>query len=234
MDATELQTLVGGLVSASRQYITSDITPSRTLATKYYNREPFGNEQKGRSNFIMAEVHDSVQSVLPAMLRQIFGPERPVEFAATRPETVDQADQVTDFMRYVFEKGDGFLETHGNILNGLIRRHGIWKWGWDESADVCHERFVGTQDEFAELLANTPGTDPTSVTDNKDGTITAEYTMTYPGGKPWFCNLPPEEFIAVRESRSLRDTVMVAHQTRVTRGELVELGIPTSSPKAPC
>lgn len=228
MDATELQSLVGGLVSASRQYITSDITPQRTLATKYYNREPFGNEQKGRSSFIMAEVHDSVQSVLPAMLRQIFSPERPVEYAARRAETAAQAEQVTDAMFYIFERGDGFLETHGNILNGLVRRHGIWKWGWDESADICHERFVGTKEEFAELLANTPGTEPTSVEDQPDGTIKAEYTMTYPGGKPWFCNVPPEEFLAVRESRKLTDTVMVAHQTRVTRGELVELGIPES------
>lgn len=228
MPATELQSLVDGLVSSARQYIRLEVTPKRTLATKYYNREPFGNEQKGRSNFIMAEVHDSVQAVLPAMLRQIFGPEAPVEFSARRKDTVDQAAQVTDYIRYVFERGDGFLETRSNIMDGLIRRHGIWKWGWDDSADVCHERFQGTQDEFAELLANTPGTEPTSVTDNKDGSITAEYTMTYPGGKPWFCAVPPEEFIAVRESRGLTDTIMVAHQTRMTRGELIEQGIPES------
>jgi len=228
MDKTELQTLVAGLVSASRQYVTTDITPQRTLATKYYNREPFGNEQKGRSGFIMAEVHDSVQAVLPAMLRQIFGPERAVEFAPTRPETVALADQVTEYIQYVYEKGDGFLETHGNILNGLVRRHGIWKWGWDESSDICHERFVGSKEDFADLLANTPGTEPTSVEDQPDGSIKAEYTMTYPGGKPWFCNVPPEEFLAVRESRKLTDTVMVAHQTRVTRGDLVELGVPES------
>jgi hypothetical protein len=232
MPDTELQSLVEGLVSSARQYIRLEVTPKRTLATKYYNREPFGNEQKGRSQFIMAEVHDSVQAVLPAMLRQIFGPEAPVEFTAKRPEVVDQAAQVTDYIRYVFERGDGFLETRNNIMDGLIRRHGIWKWGWDESADVCHERFVGSKDEFAELLANTPGTEPTSVTDNPDGTITAEYTMTYPGGKPWFCTVPPEEFIAVRESRGLRDTIMVGHQTRMTTGELLELGIPESFIKA--
>jgi hypothetical protein len=227
MDDDELHTLVEGLVAASRQFLELELTPDRAKATRYYKGEPFGNEQKGRSQFIVTEVHDGVQAVLPSILRVIFGPEHAVEYAARRPETVDAAVQATDYVRYIVEeKNEGFLRLESVIKDGLIRRHGIVKWGWDDYGDeTSQERVENVSVEDLALLMQDEGVEITLVEDNGDGTINAEVKITEKNGCAWFCEVPPEEFLAVRESRSIHDSIFIAHQSRKTKGELLELGV---------
>lgn len=234
MSDDELQTLISGMVTSARQYIELELTPDRAKATRYYKGEPFGNEEKGRSQFVVTEVHDGVQAVLPSMLRLVFGPERPVEYRP-RPATAElaaarqaQAEQATDYVMHCFtERNDGFNRTLAVIKDGLVRKHGIFKWGWDDSREVTQSKVENATMEDLQLLASDPGVEITLVTTNKDGTLNAELTRQSGYVGPWICEVPPEEFIAVRETRSLRsrDVVFVAHQTRLTTGELIAMGI---------
>ncbi len=226
MSDDELQTLVSGLIDSSRQYLDLELTPERAKATRYYKGEPFGNEQKGRSAFVVTEVHDGVQAVLPSMLRVIFGPEHCVEFAPTNAKTADAAAQATDYVRFIVEeKNRGFERLEAVLKDGLIRKHGIVKWGWEEYSEVTQHKVEKVTMEDLALLAE-DGWKPTYVTDNGDGTLSAEMTHDgKPDGCAWFCEVPPEEFLAVRETRSLDDTVFVAHQTRKTTGELLQMGV---------
>lgn len=227
MPKTELQTLVSGLIDSSRQFLDLELTPDRAKATRYYKGEPFGNEQKGRSAFVMTEVHDGVQAVLPSMLRVIFGPEHAVEIAPKSAKTSEAAAQATDYIRYIVEECNrGFERLESVAKDGLIRRHGIVKWGWEDYGEIKQHRVEKvTMDDLALLVED--GWKPTLVEQNPDGTLNAELTATATkrDGKAWFCEVPPEEFLAVRETRYLDDTIFVAHQSRKTTGELLQMGI---------
>lgn len=233
MPDDELQTLVSGLIQSSRQYIELEITPERAKATRYYKSEPFGNEKPGRSQFVVSEVHDGVQAVLPHMLRTIFSAgERPLEYRP-RPTTSEQAktrqeaaEQATDFISYVFsEENEGYVLTEDVLKDGLIRKHGIFKWGWEDEVEQTQETVEkATMDDLA-LLAAEPGIEISLLRPNADGTLNAEITRKSGRAGAWICAVKPEEFLAVRETNRLKYSLFVAHQTRLTEGELLKLGV---------
>jgi hypothetical protein len=234
MPKEELQTLFTGLVEASRQYIDLELTPDRAKATRYYKSEPFGNEKPGRSAFVVSEVHDGVQAVLPNMLRVVFSAgERALEFRP-RPTTPQQAparqagaEQATDYIQYVFaEENEGYLRCEDVMKDGLIRKHGIFKWGWEDNVNITQEKVDSVTVDDLALLAQDPEVTITIVRPNKDGvTVSAELTRKSDRSGPWIRAVKPEELIAVRETSDLRESIFVGHQSRLTEGELLAMGV---------
>lgn len=234
MPAEDLQALVSGLIDAAKQYIDLELTPDRAKATRYYKSEPFGNELKGRSAFIVSEVHDGVQAVLPNLQRTIFSAgERALEYRP-RPTSMEQAklradaaEQATDYVNFVFtEENDGYLVSEDVLKDGLIRRHGILKWGWEDNIETVQETVPSASMDELAMLASDPGVEITLVKPNADGqTISAELTRKSDRSGPWICAVKPEEFIVVRETAKLRDCIYAGFRMRKTTGELLSLGV---------
>ena len=96
---TEKGSIVQALISDAVQYIDSNVAPDREKATRYANGEPFGNEEDGRSQVVMTEVRDVVQSMLPSLLRVFLSTENAVEYAPRRADSVPIAEQATDYVK---------------------------------------------------------------------------------------------------------------------------------------
>ena len=73
MTEEEIQVAVSAYITDAIQYIDDDISPIRAESTRYYRGDPFGNEVDGRSSVVSRDVRDSVQAVLPSMMRVFFG-----------------------------------------------------------------------------------------------------------------------------------------------------------------
>lgn len=224
MTPDEVETVIKLAVQDAVNYVDTELSPERTLATEYYQGKPFGNEEDGRSQAILTEVRDGILGVLPSILRVIHGPEHVVEFVPKRADTVAMADQATDYVRYVYEEDNaGFLVTHSTIKDGLLKRLGIVKWGMDESPKITTTAYRGlTRDDLA-LLAD--GAELTAVTDAGNGLVNVEVTTTVPAGRAWVMPVPPDDFFWNREARSLDDAVLVGHRTRPTHSELRAMGV---------
>lgn len=80
MTERDLCALMENMIGDAATYIDTELGPARAKATRYYNGEPFGNEEDGRSKVVMTEVHDQIQSILPSLLRVLFSADRVVEF----------------------------------------------------------------------------------------------------------------------------------------------------------
>lgn len=239
MDDDELHRLVDGLVKSAAQYIQQEVAPARTLATKYYNGEAFGNEEKGRSQYVSTDLRDGVLATLPPMLRIVFGPERVVEFRPDQPEDVASAEQATDYVVYTFaEENPGFLLTHSVLKDGLIRKTGFYKIAWDEYStrkayrleQLTQEQIADlAQDDEVELTRMTQtGTAPAQGPDGAPTEVpvfSVELTRKEKDGKACIYAVPPEEIIWNREARSFEDATIVAHYTRKTKGEIIALGV---------
>ncbi|MBA3678377.1 MAG: hypothetical protein H0W74_13415 [Sphingosinicella sp.] len=243
MDDSELQSLVSGLITSATQYIDGELSPDRATATNYYKGRPFGNEEPGRSQVVLTEVRDGILSLLPPVLRVLFSSaENPVEFRPRGPEDVEDAEQKTDYVRYVFEDQSGFLRTIEVLKDGLIRGLGVFKWVWDEYSEVEHHKLEGLDQQQIEALA---GDDELELTRIEPGEVLppspsapgappaepvqlfdVELTRTQKDGKVRIYAVPPEEFLFVRESRDTNTSPGIFHRTRKTKGELVSMGIP--------
>src|SRR6056300_1869307 len=80
MDDKELQTIVGSEIDDAIDFIDNWVSPNRAEATKYYRGEPFGNEEDGRSQVVSMDVRDTVNAVMPSLMRVFHGSDESVSY----------------------------------------------------------------------------------------------------------------------------------------------------------
>ncbi len=146
-------------IRQAESYIDSEISPERELATRYYRGDPYGDEEEGRSQVVTTEVRDTVQAILPQLMRVFFASPDVVEFMPTSASNVEFAEQATDtVMDVITRKNDGFNVFYSAFKDGLVRKTGFVKWWNDEKVttrvrtfdNVTEEQLTGFVQEFGE------------------------------------------------------------------------------------
>jgi len=221
-----LLSFVRHAVSDAEQFVDDELAPERALATKYYLGEQFGNEEDGRSKVVLTDVRDTVQAIMPSLMRVFFGSERVVEFVPHGPEDIAAAEQATDYINYVVTKDNpGFETFYAAFKDALVRKTGIIKWFWDDRRKVSTHTFSNLDQMAVAALLQEP--DVTVVESSQDP-ATGLYSLTLRRekkiGRPAICAVPPEELLVNRKARSLQDALVVTHRTDKTRSELVAMG----------
>jgi len=101
MSEDELQRIVAGEIDDSQAYIDDVISPERAMAGQYYKGEPFGNEEEGRSQVVSMDVRDTIQAIMPSIMKVFFGSSKVVEYAPNSAEDIEAAEQATDYVNYL-------------------------------------------------------------------------------------------------------------------------------------
>ena len=242
MSEEQLQGVISAEIYDAISFIDDDIGGNRALATEYYYGQPFGDEEEGRSQVVSMDVRDTVQGILPSLMRIFFGPERVVEFAPQGPEDVQSAEQATDYIDFIFKRDNpGFKILHSAFKDALVRKVGIVKYWWDESVEVKAESFSMldeqtmmflTQDPDIEISAvreyPVPGTQPMN---DAQGIMIpppmmydVEIKRRIKSGKVKIEALPPEEFLIDRRAKSIDEATFVGHRAMKTVSDLVAMG----------
>jgi hypothetical protein len=241
MDDDELQGIVGKEIEDAIDYIDNWVSPQRSKATEYYRGDPFGNEEDGRSQVVSMDVRDTVQAIMPSLMRIFHSTERTVEYAPQGPEDVQAAKQATDYANYIINRdNNGFLHMHAAFKDALIRKTGILKCYWDDRTRYETHEFTGLADEDLavlmsdqdaeiEVVASQPVGEPDI--DPMSGEIVpapmvhaVRATYTHPDGRVKLEAVPPEEFLISREAKSIEEADYVAHRRIVTASELISMG----------
>jgi len=232
VDQADIQNRVRAALEAAIQWHEEELEPDMVKATDYYNGEPFGDEEEGRSKVVSRDVHDVTIGQLPSLMRIFFGGEDAVEFRPERPDVVQVAAQATDYVNYVVrEENDGFLEYYAAFKDALVRRLGIFKW-WHEDFTRVLQSVHDVDDQGLMVLmldADVEDIEIESVSyDEKGGseTYTVRVTRREADGKSRFQAVPPEEFVFSDDARSLPSAPLVAHVREVAQEELLAMGIP--------
>ena len=241
MDEDELQGIVGKEIDDAVDFIDNWISPVRATATKYYRGEPFGDEEEGRSQVVSMDVRDTVQAIMPSLMRIFHGSERTVEFAPNGPEDVAAAEQATAYVNFIMNRdNDGFLVTHSAFKDALIRKVGIIKAYWDDQTKFETHELTGIDDAGLAAIAADPAAEIEVVAsqpmgepqmDPMTGAImpppmvhSIRVTYVHPDGRVKIEAVPPEEFLISREAKSVDEADFVAHRRIVTVSELVAMG----------
>ena len=223
MSEDELQNRVRQYISDAIQYIDDEISPLRAESTKYYLGDEFGNEVQGRSQVVSRDVRDSVQSVLPSLMRVFFGTEKVVEFVPRGPEDIAQAEQATDYINHILKQDNDAVSTFYSVFkDALMNKSGIVKWWWDDSIEVSTHSFEALPEAAMGLLLEEEGVEAVSVESRPDPNIPQDQMETMeiqgmpvpqlydieirrkkPKNKVRVETMPPEEFFVDAAATSM-------------------------------
>jgi hypothetical protein len=252
MDDAELEALVAGELTDAVSFIDAELSPVRARAIQYYRGEPFGNEEEGRSQVVSTDVRDTINGIMPSLMKVFFGSNRVVQFVPRGPEDIASADQATDYVNWIFQNdNNGFLLCHSVFKDALRGALGVAKYYWEEKVEVKTEHYTGLDESALTVLLSErdvvgsaiesmddpsyqPPVDPMTgqpVVDPMTGMplpvpqiYNLELKREYKSGRVQVEAVPPEEFLIDRRARSVEDSVVVAHRRMMRVSDLVALG----------
>ena len=239
MDDYQLNSIISSEITDALNHFDSEFSQERIRAMDFYLGEPFGNEIEGRSSVVSTEVADTVEAIMPNLMRVFTANDKYVRFSPRTAEDVERAEQVSDYVNYIINHdNEGYKILYNWFKDALLFRLGVVKYFYEEEENVTEEEYNGlTEDELAVLLAN-PDIEVVEQQETvlnsymeDDGTVVpleSSYDLsvrvTERKGKIKVINVPPEEFLINRRATSLEEAHFVAHRTTMTVSDLVAMG----------
>jgi hypothetical protein len=235
MTETELRAALDNEIRQAVGYDSSELANQRRTALEYYYGEPFGNETEGRSAYVSRDVADTIEWIMPSLMRIFTGGDTIVRFEPQGPEDEQKAQQATDYVNHVFQRqNDGFLTLYTWFKDALLSKNGFVKVYWENYTEYKTETYENlTDDEFAMLLQD-PDVEPVEhtedVTVDPMGVTVRVHALKVKkktqSGKCCVIPVPPEEVLVNRYPVSpLKRNRFICHRRRVSISEVVEMGL---------
>lgn len=221
----------------------------RAALLGFYNGEPYGDEEDGRSQLVTRDVAEVVDHMTVAVLRTMVSGDKVVEFEDSDHDSDDDdeseeseqpqmgpdgqpvpqqpkrnpigpAQQATEAIHYLFmKKSRGYSVLHDSLKAGLLEKTGWVKTYPEAQAPKRVEHIVP-----AEMLGMMEAQEAEPVdNDNEEGEWRVVVHQPQP---PKFCvdAVPNEEILVSPDTRDLISTPYIAHRTQKTLSELREMG----------
>ena len=248
----QLRAIINSEINNSIGFMGSNLTSQRKKSMEYYMGEKLGTEIDGRSQVVSTDVADTIETILPNLLRIFTASDQVVKCEPVKSEDVPLAEQATNYINYIFNKdNNGFSVLYTWFKDALLEKNGIVKVYWDDTSSVEQETYENLNDQEYQLLLddeNVEIVEEESFVDEKmkaamdllaaqataQGQLVKEeeppmlhncvIKRTSKGGKVKIENVPPEEFLIQRTAKSIESANFVAHRVAKTRSELIEMG----------
>jgi len=248
----ELKSIIGQEINNSMGFMGGALSSQRKKSLEYYMGEPLGTEIDGRSQVISTDVADTVETILPSLLRIFTASHQVVKCEPVKAEDVALADQATNYINYIFNKDNhGFSILYTWFKDALIEKNGIVKVYWDESEKVEQETYQNLNDQEYKLLIADDDVEVVkeeTFVDEKakeeleqikllaeaQGQVVGDIPTpklhnciikrTTNSGKVKIENIPPEEFLIQRSAKTIEESNFVAHRVLKTRSDLIQMG----------
>ena len=241
MDEYQLNSIVSSEIRDSLNHFDQEFSQERIRAMDFYLGEPMGNEVEGRSQVVSTEVSDTIEAIMPNLMRVFTANDKYVRFNARTAEDSERAEQISDYVNYVINHDNqGYKILYNWFKDALMFRLGVVKYYWDEQEDVREEEYENLNEtELAALLSN-PDMEVIGVIEEQaesyaqdeetgdmmpmDMSYNLKVKVKESKGKIRIENVPPEEFLVNRRATTLEDAHFVAHRTVMTVSDLVAMG----------
>ena len=248
----ELKNIISQEINNSMGYMGGNLSSQRKKSLEYYMGEPLGTEIDGRSQVVSTDVADTIETILPNLLKIFTASDQTVKCEPVKAEDVELADQATNYINYIFNKdNDGFSILYTWFKDALIEKNGIVKVYWDESEKVEQETYQNLNDEEYKILIDSDDVEVVkeeSFIDEKTKEQLEELKQlalaqgqdigdvptpklhnciikrTTSSGKVKIENIPPEEFLIERNAKTIEEANFVAHRVLKTRSDLIQMG----------
>ena len=251
LDDPKLRSILQGQINNAIGYLGGLLSDQREKSLEYYQGDKLGNEMAGRSQVVSTDVADTIESLLPILLRVFTSSDKVVRCEPVKAEDEPLADQATAYLNHIFYKeNDGFTLLYNFFKDALIEKNGVLKVFYDETEEVEHETYKNLTDEEYKVLIDSPEVEiledevkedvqaDKAIDELEDQMAAQGMDMDIPTPKLHDCkikrtakkgkikveSIPPEEFLIDKAAVRLEDADYVAHRVQLTRTQLIEMG----------
>lgn len=221
----------------------SQVSTDRAEALDHYYGRPYGDEKDGRSQVVSRDLSETVDWIMPSLMRVFLQSGNVVEFKPRGPEDVEAAKQESDYVNYIMlEKNDGFLYLHDMFKDALLLKNGYVKAYPETTTTTTVERYSGLSMDEATMLFQgfqSDGAEVEVISQNErievafvEGqeiqipVIDLELRVICTDTEECIEAIPAEEVRVSKRARGkLNDCDYVEHCTTKTRTELLEMGM---------
>ena len=238
MTEDELASKLSQEIEQATGHMNSELSGQREDKMKYYLGEKFGNEIDGRSEIVTTDVRDTVEYIMPSLMRIFTTHQNVAEFEPQGPEDVEMAKQATDYVNYVFNRqNNGFKVLYDVFKDALISKTGIVKHYWEEKTEVSTEHYENlTEIEYQAVLANdelevlqhTEKMVQEAQLDENGMMVSPEIIShdlkakrTKTGGQVRVVSVPPEEFLISRRAVDIESAQFICHRVKKSVSDLI-------------
>jgi hypothetical protein len=234
LEQSEVKGILESRKQAAASFVTSEILAVREKAREFYEGKPFGNEIAGRSQFILTDVRDKIEALMPALMKVFTAGSRLVDFLPVGPEDELQAREATLGVNHVIMKENrGFSILETAFKDGLLEKVGITKtWAEEISTEKTEKRTGILGDELADLDAD----EKVEILeeDARDMDIGGEILTVFDvkikisGETRWkirIGNVVPENFIISPNAVYIEDADYVGERMEKSVSELIGMGV---------
>lgn len=136
----------------------SDVAKARERNLDFYNAEPVGElgppEIEDRSDFVATDVSDTVDGMLPQIMRMFVGADDAVLFEGEGQEgSEEQAKLATAYVNHLFYvRNDGVGVIHDWFKDALLQKVGFAKVWAEDQAEDSKQRYEGQAPEQLAML----------------------------------------------------------------------------------
>lgn len=191
----------------------------RSAAIDFYNGEPFGDEEDGRSQLVTRDVAEVIDYMVISILRTLVSGDRVVEFVHKNSEAAHAATET--IMHLFMDEQNGYQILSDWLKAGLLEKNAI-AMTYPEARPPKRRLLEGVS-SIDLLMAQEQGLQIIEADEVGEDLFTV--TVVEEQG-PKFCDaaVPNEEFYCSPDARSLTEAAIKGRRVRKTISDLVELG----------
>ena len=239
LDNEEIGQIVAREINDAINHYDSEFAADRLKALDYYLGEPIGNEIEGKSQVISTEVADTVEQIMPSLMRVFTGSDKYVRFMPRNEEDAELAEQISEYVNYIIaHDNDGYRIIDTWLRDSLLFKLGVVKFYYDDTTTVEEAEYNDLNDAELAVLLDNPDVEVIETSESlvkfdvDDTGVEREVLQGYNikvkvkkrSGRVKIENVPPEEFIFNRRAKSLEDARFICHRTTMSVSDLVSMG----------
>jgi len=205
---------------------------NRKEALDFYNGknlDVYGDSGDGLSTVVSRDVMESIESVMPPLVRPFVAGEQVVSFDPVEDADVDGAKQATEYVNHIFRRHNNTLNIVETALkDGLLFRLGVAKTVMEEE-DSESETYEGlTEADLQALQALAQDEDRELAGDITQDPATGLYGAVLTGKKVKKFRvhiIAPDEFLYDERLACLDQATFLGHSKTAILADLIAMGI---------
>lgn len=211
----------------------------RREALDFYNGKNlacYGDSGDGLSTVVSRDVMESIESVMPPLLRPFVAGEEVVQFEPVEAQDEEATKQATEYVNHVFRRHNNVLSvTQSALKDGLLFRLGVAKTVVEEEEGEAESYEGLAEAELEALRAQAQGENRDVVGDIAQDPATGLYGAKLAPRKHKKFRvyvIAPDEFLYEERLASLCQASFLGHSKTATVADVIAMGIDEKKAKA--
>ena len=171
------------------------------------------------------DVYDAVESMKAALLETFSTGNKTLRFSPQNVDDVQMADVCTEYTDYVLHRQNNLFEVMQTVIHdGLIARAGICKVYWEQKTDSYLEDIEDLTEEELDMRLADEMTEIEEIETDEYGMNNGQLRIYRDTSQVKIEAVAPEEFLIEPQCKSLESAMFIAHRTKKSLSDLIEMG----------